>query len=169
MDYSLTWPEAAAVVLTAIGMYVALLVLIRLAGRRLVAALTVYDLALGLCLGSIVGRSILGHTPSLPAGVLGFVTLFLLHAGTRHLLGNPRVDRLLGGGPVLVMRDGQVLAEALRGAQLSEDDLRAALRRAGIGSYADVGVAIVERTGTISILRPGQATADVLTGVEGWR
>lgn len=169
MDYSLNWEEAAAVVLTAIGMYVAVLALIRLAGRRLVSAVSVYDLALGLCLGSIMGRAILGYTPSLPAGVLGLATLFVLHAATRHLLGSPRVDLVLGGGPVLVMKDGQVLSDALRRAHLSEDDLRAALRRAGIGAYADVGAAVVERTGTISVLRLGQATADVLTGVDGWR
>jgi uncharacterized membrane protein YcaP (DUF421 family) len=76
---------------------------------------------------------------------------------------------LLESGPILIMRDGQLLPDALRRAKLSEDDLRTALRRASIGSYADVGAAVVERTGTISVLRQGEATADVLTGVDGWR
>ena len=169
MDYTLSWEEAAAVVLSAAGMYAGLLVLVRLAGRRIVAALTTYDLAAGIGLGAIVGRTILGYTPSLPAGAIGFATLFVLHTATRALTRNPAVDGLLGGAPVLVMREGAVLPDALRRAQLSEDDLRAALRRAGIGSYADVGAAVVERTGTVSVLRRGQATGDVLAGVEGWR
>lgn len=168
MDYTLSWEEAAAVVLSAAGMYVALLVLVRLAGRRILAALSSYDLAAGIALGAIVGRTILGYTPSLPAGLLGFATLFLLHAGARALARHPAVDGLLGTVPVLVMRDGIVIPGALRRAQLSEDDLRVALRRAGIGSYADVGAAVVEAAGTISILRKGQATADVLAGVDGW-
>jgi uncharacterized membrane protein YcaP (DUF421 family) len=92
-----------------------------------------------------------------------------LHCGTRALARTEAVGRLLDSGPVLVMRDGQLIPDALRRSKLSEDDLRAALRRASIGSYADVGAAVVERTGTISVLRQGQATADVLTGVDGWR
>lgn len=169
MDYTLTWKEAAAVIITAAGMYGALLLVLRLAGRRIVAALSAYDVAAGIGLGAITGRAILGYTPSLPAGVLGFATLLGLHCGTRALVRSAAVGPLLESGPVLVMRDGQLLPDALRRAKLSEDDLRAALRRASIGSYADVGAAVVERTGTISVLRQGQATADVLTGVEGYR
>jgi uncharacterized membrane protein YcaP (DUF421 family) len=168
VDYTLSWDEAAAVVLSAAGMYAGLLVLVRLAGRRIVAALTSYDLAAGIGLGAIIGRTILGYTPSLPAGLLGFATLLLLHTATRYLARNPAFDGVLNTAPTLVMRDGEVLAGALRRTQFSEDDLRAALRRAGIGSYADVGAVVVERTGAVSVLRRGQATADVLTGVDGW-
>lgn len=168
VDYTLSWEEAAAVVLSAVGMYGALLLLVRLASRRILTALSSYDLAAGIGLGAILGRTILGYTPSLPAGLIGFTTLFLLHAATRACARHPALDGLLGSAPVLVMREGVVVPGALRRAQISEDDLRVALRRAGIGSYADVGAAVVERTGTVSVLRRGQATADVLTGVEGW-
>lgn len=168
MDYTLSWDEAAAVVLSATGMYAGLLVLVRLAGRRIVAALSSYDLAAGIGLGAIVGRTILGYTPSLPAGLLGFATLVVLHIGTRRLASSPAFEGLLGTAPTLVMREGQILRDALRRTQLSEDDLRAALRRAGIGSYADVGAAVVERTGVVTVLRRGQTGADALTGVDGW-
>jgi uncharacterized membrane protein YcaP (DUF421 family) len=168
VHYTLTWKEALAVLVTAVGMYAAMLLIVRLAGRRIVSAVTAYDLAAGLCLGSIMGRSILGSTPALPAGAMAFAILLGLHCATRAVLRRPGLDRLLGAGPVLVMRDGQVLPEALSRTKLTEDDLRAALRRASIGSYVDVGAAVVERTGTISVLRHGQATADVLAGVEGW-
>lgn len=168
MDYTLSWGEAAAVVLSAAGMYTALLVLVRLAGRRILAALSSYDLAAGIGLGAILGRTILGYTPSLPAGLIGFTTLFVLHAATRALARHRVVDSLLGSAPVLVIREGVVIPGALRRAQISEDDLRVALRRSGIGSYSDVGAAVVERTGTVSVLRKGQATSDVLAGVEGW-
>jgi len=166
VHYSLTWKEATSVVLTSTVLYVALLGLIRVAGRRIVAAISAYDVAAGIALGAIMGRAILGYTPSLTAGALGFGALLGLHCGTRQLMGNPRLDRLLGTAPVLVMRDGRVLASALRGTKLSEDDLRTALRRAGIGSYSDVGAAVVERTGTISVIRVGSQTMDVLVGVE---
>lgn len=168
MDYTLSWEEATAVVLSAVGMYGALLVLVRLAGRRILTALSSYDLAAGIGLGAILGRTILGYTPSLPAGLIGFTTLFVLHATTRTLARSRVVDRLLGSAPVLVMSEGAVVPGALRRAQITEDDLRLALRRAGIGSYADVGAAVVERTGTVSVLRRGQAFGDVLVGVEGW-
>ncbi|HEY2834853.1 MAG TPA: YetF domain-containing protein, partial [Sporichthyaceae bacterium] len=70
----------------------------------------------------------------------------------------------LGEGPVLLVRDGQVLTATLRRTRLSEDDLRVALRRAAVGSWSDVGAMVLERSGTISVLRRGQmddALADV--------
>jgi uncharacterized membrane protein YcaP (DUF421 family) len=166
MDYTLSGEEAAAVIASAVGMYVALLLLLHLVGRRVVSNLTVYDLAGGAALGSIVGRTILGYTPSLPAGVIGFAALGVLHTGSRMLAHTPAGERLFGSGPVLLVRDGRPVPGALKRARLSEDDLHVALRRAGIGGYADVGAAVLERSGSISVIRrnPGSTEAlDALT------
>lgn len=166
MDYSLTPGEALSVLLASGGMYVALLLALRLAGRRLVAPLSTYDVAAGIALGAIFGRAVLGYTPSLPAGAIGVAALALLHAGTRRLSDIRGAEVLLGEGPVLLVRDGQVLTATLRRTRLSEDDLRVALRRAAVGSWSDVGAMVLERSGTISVLRRGQmddALADVDT------
>lgn len=167
MDYSLRWTQALSVVFAAVGLYVALLVVLRLVGRRLVAPLSTYDVAAGIALGAVFGRAVLGYTPTLPAGVIGVATLALLHTGTRQLGAGRAAGLLLGEGPVLLVRNGRVLTEALRRTRLSEDDLRVALRRAAVGSWSDVEAMVLERCGTISVLRRGLVLDDALADVDG--
>jgi uncharacterized membrane protein YcaP (DUF421 family) len=164
MDYSLTWDEALSVALAAIGLYVSLLIALRLTGRRLVAPLSTNDVAAGIAVGAVFGRAVLGYTPTLPAGVIGLGTLSALHVGTRRVR---RADALLGDGPLLLVRDGQVLPDALRRARLTEDDLRVALRRASLGSWSQVGAMVLERCGTISVLRSEQCLEDALVDING--
>lgn len=162
MDYSLSGGQAASVVVTAIGMYVALLLVVRLSGRRIVSGLTVYDLAGGLALGSIMGRSILGNTPILPAAVIAFATLGVLHAGSQVLAQHPAGERLLGPGPVLLISDGTVVPGALERARMRQSDLHVALRRAGVGGYADVAAAVLERSGSLSVIRRSPGSTEAL-------
>jgi uncharacterized membrane protein YcaP (DUF421 family) len=124
MDYSLTWDQALSVVLAAVGMYLALLLALRLAGRRLVAPLSTYDVAAGISVGAVFGRAVLGYTPTLPAGVIGVATLALLHKGTRSMHG-ARGAGALGSwsdveamvlercGTISVLPRGRVLDDAL--------------------------------------------------------
>jgi uncharacterized membrane protein YcaP (DUF421 family) len=167
MDYSLSWGQALSVVLAAVGLYVALLLVLRMVGRRIVAPLSTYDVAAGIALGAVIGRAVLGYTPTLPAGVIGVATLGLLHAGTRQLRESRTAGVLLGEGPLLLVRNGEVLTEVLRRTRLSEDDLRVALRRAALGSWSDVEAMVLERCGTISVLRRGLVLDDALADVHG--
>jgi uncharacterized membrane protein YcaP (DUF421 family) len=167
MDYSLTWDEALSVALAAAGLFASLLLAIRLTGRRLVAPLATYDVAAGIALGAVFGRAVLGYTPTLPAGVIGIGTLALVHLGTRQVCRTRGAGLLLGEGPVLLVRDGQVIPDALRRARLHEDDLRLAMRRGSIGSWTDVGAMVLERSGTISVLRNGRPLDDALADVIG--
>lgn len=161
MDYSLTWDEALSVALSAAGLYAVLLLTLRVTGRRLVAPLTTYDVAAGIALGAIFGRAVLGYTPTLPAAVIGMATLVLLHTGTRRA----GAGLLRSEGPLLLVRDGEVQRDVLRRARLDDDDLRVALRRASIGSWSEVGAMVLERSGTISVLRAGRALDDALADV----
>lgn len=162
MDYTLTAAEAGAVVVAAIGMYLGLLVMLRVVGRRLVSGLTTYDLVAALGLGALMGRTILGYTPTLTAGLLGLATLILLHGGSRSLATGPLGRYLLGPGPVLLVRDGALVPGALQQARLVESDLHVALRRAGVGGYADVAAAVLERSGEISVVRRNPGSTEAL-------
>lgn len=80
----LTWTDAVLVVITALGIYVTMIVLSRWFGPRQFATSTSYDLAFTFALGSVIGRVILVRT-SLAAAVLGLATLFILHAAFGRL------------------------------------------------------------------------------------
>jgi uncharacterized membrane protein YcaP (DUF421 family) len=162
VQLGLSWTDASIVVISAVGVYLAFLILIRIVGQRALAAMSSFDFAAAIALGAIMGRAVLGYTPTLAAGVLGMSTLFALQLGFGVLRRNRRLDRTLSNLPLLIMANGAILADNLRKAKMVEDELRQKLRQAGVRQYGDVAAAVLERTGAISILRHGETIAPEL-------
>jgi uncharacterized membrane protein YcaP (DUF421 family) len=164
----LSWADAATVVVSAVGVYLAFLLLIRIVGQRALAAMSSFDFAAAIALGAVMGRAVLGYTPTLLAGLLGMATPFALQAGFGVLRRSRRLDRALSNLPLLLMANGTVLPDNLRKAKIVEDELRQKLRLAGIRRYDDVAAVILERTGAISVLRQGETIApELITDIRG--
>lgn len=167
-DLGLSWAQAGLVVLSAIGIYLSFVVLVRLVGQRSLTGRTSFDTAAIVALGAVAGRAVLGFAPTLLGGIVGLSSLFALEAIFGLLRRSPRIDHAIYSSPMLLMADGRVLEENLRKARLVEDELRAQLRQAGVLRYADVAYVILERTGALSVLRVGEAIdREVLTDVPG--
>lgn len=162
----ITGAQAADVVLSALGIYAAFLLLVRVFGARVLARMSTFDLLVTLMLGSIAGRVVLGETPVLAAGVLGLGTILVLEVVVGQLRTIPSVQRLLMAAPILIIRDGLVLEEGLRRAHLTPAEVTGALRERGYGRVDDVAYGIFEPTGAISLLRTGtEIDPAVLDGV----
>ncbi|MEP6464523.1 MAG: YetF domain-containing protein [Frankiaceae bacterium] len=157
-----TWDQALSVVLSTIGIYLTFLLLLRLVGQRALANMSSFDFAAAIALGAVMGRVVLGYTPTLLAGVIGLGTLFALQGAVGLLRRNPRADALLSNRALLLMADGQLLQDNLRKAHIIENELRAKLRAAGIRRYDDVACVILERTGSISVLHRGETISPTL-------
>jgi uncharacterized membrane protein YcaP (DUF421 family) len=123
-----------------------------------------FRLRAAIAFGAVLGRTVLGSTPTLGAGLVGMVTLFALQAGFGVVRRNRHLDRALNNLPLLLMVNGNVLPDRLRRAKMVEDELRQKLRLAGVHRYDDVGAVILERTGAISVLRRGETIAPELLG-----
>ncbi|GGK92224.1 DUF421 domain-containing protein [Planomonospora parontospora subsp. parontospora] len=165
----LTWADACAVIVSAVGVYVAFLILVRLVGQRALAAMSSFDFAAVIALGAVMGRAVLGYTPTLTAGLLGMGTLFVLQAVFGRLRRNRRLDRTMSNLPLLLMANGEILHDNLRKAQIVEDELRQKLRLSAVHRYEDVAAVIFERTGAISVLRRGESIdSDLISDVRGW-
>lgn len=154
------------VVIATVGIALTLLVLVRLGGQRNLATMSAVDVACVTALGAVVGRTALLAVPTLLTGMIALVSLF----GMRHLLATmeqrPRWRRLLTRRPVVVMRDGLHCAEALRRTGFSDDDLRQRLRLAGVSDRSQVRLAVLERTGEISVLRGDEAEPWLLADLD---
>jgi uncharacterized membrane protein YcaP (DUF421 family) len=164
MRLGVTWTDAATVVVSTVCIYLAFLLLLRIVGQRAVAAMSSFDFAAAIAFGAVLGRTVLGYTPTLAAGLLGMVTLFALQAGFGVVRRNRHLDRALNNLPLLLMVNGAVLPDRLRKAKMVDDELRQKLRLAGVHSYDDVAAVILERTGAISVLRRGETIAPELLG-----
>lgn len=141
-------------IVRAITVYLFLLVLFRLSGKRTLAEVTTFDLILTLIISEAIQQALIGSDNSLTNGLLVVVTLVavdrLFSAMKRRF---PRVDRILEGLPVTILRDGKPDREAMRHEGVDEEDiLRAARELQGLDRLESVGKAVIEKTGHITIV-----------------
>lgn len=148
------------VIVSAIGVYLAFLVLVRLFGARVLTAWSTFDAVVIIMFGAVAGRAVLGHPPTLAAGLIGLVTLMIMEA----VFGQARKLRQLRGAvaspPEVVMAHGKVIERALSRQHVTDLDLTSALRRAGVTDPAQVRCVIAEPTGALSVLRVGEDGGD---------
>ena len=167
-EFGLDWIDAARVVASSIVFYVAVLLLVRFFGQRTLATLSSFDLAAIIALGAVIGRAILGDTPTLVAGLIGLVTLLSLQALTGQLRRTTRVARMVNSPPVLLMAGPRLLDDNLARAHIISSEVYSQLRLAGVRSRGEVACVILEPTGQISVLRRGEKIDRVLLeGVVG--
>jgi uncharacterized membrane protein YcaP (DUF421 family) len=150
------------IVRTAI-VYVVLLGLLRIAGKREVGQLSILDLVTLLVISDAVQNSMVGENTTLLGGLIAAATLIALDRGLGILRDrNPRFRRAIEGEPRLLVRSGTILPKALRDEGIDEGELLAAIREHGLLTPAEVELAVLETVGTISVspkYRPTGAAA----------
>ena len=167
MDLGVSLPDK---VLRTIAVYVVLVVLIRLAGKRDLAQLNSMDLVVMLLLSNVVQNAIIGPDNSLLGGVIGAAVLIGVNALVVRVIGaNEKVARVLEGTPTVLASDGHWDSEALRREGLRRADVDAALRRQGADGVQEIEELTLEPGGAIvAKLLPGDqnASADDIRRLE---
>jgi uncharacterized membrane protein YcaP (DUF421 family) len=134
--------------------YLFLIVGLRLSGKRELAQLNPFDLVVLLTLSNTVQNAIIGDDNSLLGGLIGATALLAINYLTvRFMFHHPRLERLVEGGPVALVKHGKICKNHLRRELISTAELQAAARRQGFDSLREVDEAILESGGTISFLR----------------
>lgn len=164
----LTPTEALAVVLATTSMYLAMMLLVRVLGQRMLGAMSNYDLVAIIAFGAILGRAALGDAAVLGGGLVAMLTLIALQSIAGALIVRPLGARTITSRPIVLVADGRVLTDQLHRAHVATGELDSTLRLAGIHRYDEVAVALLESTGAISVLRQGTPIdAELLDGVVG--
>ena len=133
--------------------YLFLIVVIRIIGRRTLGQLSAIDLLVVVLLGSAVETSMVKASTRLEAGfVSGTVLLLLNKAITVGMLRSKRLRNLVGGGPTLLVNRGKIVEEHLIRAGITHEDLNEALREREVGDIAECRLAVMEPDGVINIV-----------------
>ena len=150
------------IVLRTAGVYVVILIGLRLAGKREIGQMTVFDLVVVLLLANAVQNAMVGPDTSLTGGLLAAVVLLLLNALVARLrLRWPVLRRIVEGSPTLLVLHGEVIADHLRREGLDQDTLEAALREHGVADLSGVEMAVLEIDGSIRVVPVGSTTKHV--------
>lgn len=109
--------------ISAVAVYLALVVVLRVFGARLLSGLSTFDTVVAIMIGSVGARVIIGHPPTLAAGLIGIATLVLLEVTFGALVATVRGRRAVAGAPRVIVAHGQVLSSAMRRAHVAPADL----------------------------------------------
>ena len=140
-------------VLRAVAIYVLVMVLVRVSGKRAVGQFTPFDLVLLILIGNAVQNGINGGDNSLTGAAIMATTLIALNYGVALLTSRSRrAEQWVEGVPVVLARDGKVFERVLREQLVSDADFHKALRQHDVADVADVALALLETNGSISVV-----------------
>jgi uncharacterized membrane protein YcaP (DUF421 family) len=149
------------------AVYVALLFILHLAGKRQLASLNSFDLVVLLLLANVVQNAVIGNDNSLLGGLLGALILVAAnYVVVRFAFQHPRFGKAIQGGSTTLYEDGHLDEHALRHEAITREELIAGLRRQGL-ELDDVERVDLEPEGTFNAIpKPRPSLQDVLTAVE---
>ena len=149
-DMALPWWE---LMVRAALVYLALLIMVRISGKRTVGQFTPFDLLVVMLLSESVSASLSGGDNSLPAGLVAAGTLILLNLAVAYATARSnRLQTAIEGQPILIGRHGQVFKDKLLTNHISLLDFNQALREVDC-EIQDMRCAFLEADGKISILK----------------
>jgi uncharacterized membrane protein YcaP (DUF421 family) len=144
-------------VLRAVVLYLFVVFLMRVVGRRELSTLAPSDLVLLIVLGDVMQQGLTQDDYSVTGAIIVVTTIALLQIATAFLSYRfRRVNRLLEGEPVVLIQDGRLVDANLRRERLRPEDVAEEMRVQGIGHFSDVQWAILESNGKFSFIKnPG--------------
>ncbi len=139
-------------ILHAVAGYFILLFLVRVLKRRAGSQMTLFEFVLVFLMGGIIILSTVGNDRSVTNCTCAVMAVGLMHRGVAWAKSkSPRIGAIVDGTPLVVIRDGVIQEEVMRGMKLRTEDLEAAGRSSGVTRVEDIGYAVLERNGRISV------------------
>lgn len=168
-----SWSGLLRVLVVGALAYTGLVLLLRISGKRTLAKMSAFDLVVTVALGSTLATIILTKDVALVEGLLAFALLIALQFVVAWLsVRSGAVAGLVKAEPALLARRGDLLRGAMRRERVTEGEIGAAVRAAGLASLADAEAVILETDGSFSVVRSAGDDArrpTAMSGVPGWR
>jgi len=145
-------------ILRPVIVYIFLVLMLRLSGKRELVQLNPFDLVVLLTLSNTVQNAIIGDDNSVTGGLIGATSLLAInYLVVRFLYDHTKLDQWVEGRADVLMEGGKVRPEHLKRELITMAQLEAAARKQGFGSLAEVDQCILEPGGTLSFIgkKPG--------------
>jgi len=150
LDMQMPWWEF---IVRAALVYSALLLMVRISGKRTISQYTPFDLLVVLLLSEAASGSLTGTDGSIPGGLISVATLLALNMGVALIASRSlKVERMLEGSPVLLGRKGRWFESVIKAQRIGNSELESALREADC-ELEDMEYAVLEANGVIAILK----------------
>jgi uncharacterized membrane protein YcaP (DUF421 family) len=141
-------------VLRPILVYIFLVLLLRVFGKRELAQLNPFDLVVLLSLSNTVQNAIIGDDNTVAGGFIGAASLIVTnYLVVRFLFRHRRLDQIVEGKPAVLIREGRVCKDQLAKEMITVHELQTVVRRQGFDGIHEVDTCILEPGGAFSMKR----------------
>lgn len=152
------WSEVWRVSVSALAAYVAIIVILRISGKRSLSKLNAFDFVVTIALGSLLASVVVTKSVSLSEGLAAIATLALLQLIVTWLSNKwDWFAKVLRSEPKLLLRDGEFQEEALANERVTRDEVEAAIRKDGHGKVEEVTAVVLESDGSMSVICEGNS------------
>jgi uncharacterized membrane protein YcaP (DUF421 family) len=144
--------EYMIIVINATGIYLSVILLTRIFGKRSFSKMSSFDFAMTVAVGSIIATTVLSPSVSIWAGMIGLLAVYALQMSVSIARRLRWVQHLVDNSPLILMDGDHILQDNMRKARVSEGDLRSNLRKANVTRLSQIKAVVFETTGDISVL-----------------
>jgi uncharacterized membrane protein YcaP (DUF421 family) len=147
-----SWYSIGRTVSLSIIGFAALIILLRVSGKRTLSKMNVFDFVFVVAVGSVFAATIISKDVTLFEGLSALVSLVGFQTILAKIAAHSRrAERIINGDPVLLLSKGQFIQSALKKERVTEEEVRAAIRSKGVNRVEDVDAVILENDGTLSV------------------
>lgn len=133
--------------------YLFVILAIRFFGKKELSQLSIVDLVFILLISNSLQAAMIGNDTTLAGGLVAAVSLFIVNWILKNLIyKSKKISETIQGNPIMLVYQGKVFYKHLEKAQISHEELEAAIREHGVKDIAAVDLAILEVDGNISVL-----------------
>lgn len=166
------WAPVLRILVVGTLAYTALVLLLRVTGKRTLAQMNAFDFVITVALGASFGRILTARDVALTEAITAFGLLVVLQFAVAWLQVRSRgFANVVTAPPTLLYFQGRVLHHALRRERLTEAELQTAVREHGVGSLDQVEAVVLESDGRFAVVKAGQvgngAALDDIDGATG--
>lgn len=167
-----SWYNVVRTVTLSVVGFAALIVLLRVSGKRTLSKMNVFDFVFVVAVGSVFASMIISKDVTLIEGLAALATLVLIQIGLAELATrSPLAERIINGEPALLLSRGQFISRALKRERVTEEEIRAAIRAKGVTRVEDVDAVVLENDGTLTVAwtskEPGASSLVDAKGPDG--
>lgn len=147
------WSRLGRSMILAVLAYLALILVLRISGKRTLTKLNVFDFVFVVALGSVLATTILSSDTTLADGIMAFIVLIGIQITLSWLcVSSHTMDAWINGQPTLLLHRGKFLETAMRRERVTKEEVLSALRNATIRKFDEIDAVVLETDGTLSIV-----------------
>jgi len=140
-------------VLRVVIMYFAVLVGLRLLGKREFGQMTPIELISLLLVPEIISQAILGEDFSMTNAIIGVATLFsIIYLMTLATFFSNKLDKIVDAQPVVLVQNGTIIQDAINRERVPVSEIYSAMHKVGLERMEQVKWVILENDGKLSII-----------------